>query len=87
MMEPGTVYEFDIDMWNTSQVFKKGHVIRLEVSSSAFPKFERNLNTGEDIATGTRMEQAENRVFHDLQRPSRLVLPVIPASDPKGVPE
>lgn len=79
MMEPGRVYEFTIDMWNTSQVFKKGHVIRVEISSSAFPKFDRNLNTGEDIATGTRMEQAENRVFHDLQRPSRLVLPIIPA--------
>lgn len=78
LMEPGTVYEFQIDMWNTSQVFLPGHRIRLEVSSSAFPKYDRNLNTGEDIGTGTAMVQAENRVWHDPEHPSRLVLPLIP---------
>ena len=78
-MEPGTVYRFDVDMWNTSHVFAAGHQVRLEVSSSAFPKFDRNLNTGEDIGTGTRMVAADNRVWHDLEHPSRLVLPVIPA--------
>ena len=76
-MEPGTVYEFEIDMWNTSQVFKAGHRIRLEVTSSAFPKYDRNLNTGEDIGTGTRMAIATNRVWHNAEHPSRLVLPVI----------
>jgi uncharacterized protein len=80
LMEPGTVYELDVDLWNTAQVFEAGHRIRLEVSSSAFPKYDRNLNTGEDIATGTRMAVAENRVWHDPERPSRLVLPVIPAA-------
>jgi putative CocE/NonD family hydrolase len=78
LMEPGTVYEFEIDMWNTAQVFYAGHRIRLEVSSSAFPKYDRNLNTGEDIGTGTRMVQAENKIWHDAEHPSRLVLPVIP---------
>ena len=76
-MEPGRVYEFDIHMWNTSQVFLAGHRIRLEVSSSAFPKYDRNLNTGEDIGTGTRMAIAENSVWHDAERPSALVLPVV----------
>ncbi len=79
-MTPDEVYEIEIDMWNTSQVFKAGHRIRLEVSSSAFPKYDRNLNTGEDIGTGTRMEIATNRVWHDAAHPSRLVLPVIPTS-------
>ena len=78
LMEPGTVYEFDIDMWNTSQVFFAGHRVRLEVSSSAFPKYDRNLNTGDDIGTGTRMAVAENHVWHDPAHPARLVLPVIP---------
>lgn len=77
LIEPGTVYEFEVDMWNTSVVFKEGHRIRLEVSSSAFPKFDRNLNSGESIAEGTRIEVAENRVWHDTAHPSRLVLPII----------
>jgi uncharacterized protein len=77
-MEPGTVYEREIDLWSTSQVFKAGHRIRLEVTSSAFPKYDRNLNTGEPFATGTRMVVAENRVWHDAEHPSRLILPVIP---------
>jgi len=78
-MAPGTVYQFDIDMWNTCQVIRAGHRVRLEVSSSAFPKYDRNLNTGEPIATATRMVVAENRVWHDAAHPSRLVLPVIPS--------
>ncbi len=78
-MVPETVYRFEVNLWNTSQVFGQGHRIRLEVSSSAFPKFDRNLNTGEPIATATRMERATNRVWHDAAHPSRLILPVIPA--------
>lgn len=78
LMEPGAVYEFDIDMWNTSLVVFAGHRLRLEVSSSAFPKYDRNLNTGEDIGTSTRIVAAANRVWHDPAHPSRLILPVIP---------
>jgi uncharacterized protein len=77
LIEPGVVYEFTIDLWNTAQVFKAGHRIRLEVTSSAFPKYDRNLNTGEDIGSGVRMEIATNRVWHDQQHGSRLVLPII----------
>jgi hypothetical protein len=78
LMEPGTVYELTIDLWNTSQVFLAGHRIRLDISSSAFPKYDRNLNTGEPVDTGTRMVQAENTIWHDHAHPSRLVLPIIP---------
>jgi putative CocE/NonD family hydrolase len=78
LIEPGQIYRFDIDLWNTCQVFFKGHRIGLEVSSSAFPKFERNLNTGEDLATGTRMLAADQTVYHDTAHPSALVLPIIP---------
>jgi len=76
LMDPGTVYELDIDVWNTAHVFLAGHRMRLEVASSAFPKFDRNLNTGEDIGTATRMVVAENTVWHDAAHASRLLLPV-----------
>jgi uncharacterized protein len=78
LIEPGRVYRYTSDLWNTAQVFGKGHRIGLEVSSSAFPKYDRNLNTGEDLATGTRMVVAEQTIFHDAENPSALVLPVIP---------
>jgi uncharacterized protein len=78
LLVPDEVYEFEIDLWNTCQVFKARHRIRLEISSSAFPKYDRNLNTGEDIGTGVSMATATNRVWHDAEHPSRLVLPVIP---------
>jgi uncharacterized protein len=76
---PGQVTAFTIDMWSTSHVFKAGHRIRLEVSSSAFPKYDRNLNTGGDIATGTQMATAVNSVWHSSDYPSSLVLPEIPS--------
>jgi len=75
---PGTVYEYSIDLWATSNVFLKGHRIRVEVSSSAFPRFDRNLNTGENFATGTRIEKAAQSVHHSARYPSRIVLPVVP---------
>ena len=78
LIEPGVIYEYRIDLWNTSQVFKAGHRIRLDVTSSAFPKFDRNLNTGEPIGSSTRMVTAHNSVWHDPEHPSRLILPAIP---------
>jgi uncharacterized protein len=76
---PGEVTAFTIDMWSTSHVFKAGHRIRLEVSSSAFPKYDRNLNTGANIATATELAKAVNSVWHTSDYPSHLVLPEIPA--------
>jgi putative CocE/NonD family hydrolase len=78
LIEPGAVYDYDIDLWNTSQVFFKGHRIGLEIASSAFPKYDRNLNSGEDLASGIRLVIAEQTVYHDAVHPSALILPVIP---------
>jgi len=77
-IEPGKIYEYAIDLWATSNLFKAGHRIRLYVSSSNFPRFNRNLNTGEPIAGSTRLVKASQRIYHDAQHPSTLVLPVIP---------
>jgi putative CocE/NonD family hydrolase len=81
-IQPGKVYEYTIDMWATSQVFLPGHRIRLEISSSDFPRFDRNLNTGEDPNTGTRMEIARQTIYHNRDYPSHLVLPLIPRGAP-----
>jgi putative CocE/NonD family hydrolase len=78
LIEPGRVYRYAIDLWETSNVFKAGHRLRLEISSSNFPRFARNLNTGGDLATETEMRVARQTIFHDGTYPSHLVLPVIP---------
>lgn len=78
LIEPGRAYAYDIDLWNTAHVVKAGHRLRVEVTSSAFPKYDRNLNTGEPLATATRMELAHQVVHHDTARPSHLLLPVVP---------
>jgi uncharacterized protein len=77
-IEPGQVYEYRISLWETSTLFRAGHRIRVELSSSNFPRFNRNLNTGEDPATGTRMLVAHQTILHNSQHPSHIVLPVIP---------
>ena len=77
-IEPGKIYEYAIDLWATSNLFKAGHRIRLYVSSSNFPRFNRNLNTGEPAAGSTSLVKASQRIYHDAQHPSALVLPVIP---------
>jgi putative CocE/NonD family hydrolase len=79
LMNPGQVYKFSIDLWSTSDVFRKGHMLRLEVSSSNFPRFDRNLNTGEDAEFARRHVPATNTIYHDAQHPSALVLPVVAA--------
>ena len=77
LLEPGAISRYEIDLWNTSHVFLADHCIRLEISSSAFPKYDRNLNTGADLATGTEMLSAHNTVWHDADHPSQLILPEI----------
>ena len=80
LIEPGRIYRFSIDCWNTSQVFKEGHRIGLEIASSAFPKFDRNLNTGAPLGVTTEMVVAEQRIYHDEEHPSIVVLPLLPKS-------
>jgi len=75
---PGQVYEYKIDLWSTSNVFLKGHKIRVEVSSSNFPRFDRNLNSGKDSSTDATIVKATNSILHDQRHPSALVLPVVP---------
>jgi hypothetical protein len=76
---PGQIYRIAIDAGVTSDVFLKGHRIRLEISSSNFPRFDRNPNTGGRIADETRLLKAAQTVYHDRARPSQLALMVMPA--------
>ena len=78
MTKPGQSYRITINLWSTSNVFLAGHRLRMEISSSNFPRFDRNLNTGEEQARATRMEAATNAVLHDAEHPSAIVLPVVP---------
>ena len=77
-MNPDQVYKISLDLWATSNVFKKGHMIRLEVSSSNFPRFDRNLNTGANQATSGESASATNTILHDAEHSSALLVPVIP---------
>ena len=77
LMNPGQIYKLKLDLWATSNVFRKGHIIRLEVSSSNFPRFDRNLNSGADIALAQQIASATNTIYHDDQHPSALILPIV----------
>jgi uncharacterized protein len=80
LMNPGQIYKISVDLWATSNVFKKGHMLRLEVSSSNFPRFDRNLNTGAEQATSRDFISATNTILHDAEHPSALLLPVMGAA-------
>lgn len=80
LLEPDKIHRIEIDAGVTSNVFRKGHRIRLEISSSNFPRFDRNPNTGRPVADETELRKAAQTVFHDGVHSSRLVLPVIPES-------
>jgi putative CocE/NonD family hydrolase len=76
LLEPGTVYEIRLDHLVTANVFRKGHRIRVQVSSAFFPNFSRNLHTGESETVSSRMQTATIRVHHDRERPSQITLHV-----------
>ncbi len=80
LLTPGEPAEITIDVGATSNVFKRGHRIRLDVSSSNFPRFDRNPNTGGTFGDDSRLLRAEQTIFHDAQHPSRVVLSVVPRS-------
>ncbi len=79
MMTPGQVYEFNIKLDPCCNVYKKGHRIRVDVSSSNFPRFDANPNTGEPANNHRRTIVATNTIYHDASHPSHIVLPLVPA--------
>jgi len=80
LLQPGEIVEYRISLWETSMVFAEGHRIGLEISSSNFPRFDRNLNTGGPIGFESESRIAVQEIFHSALRPSSLRLPVIPPS-------
>jgi len=78
LIRPGRVYRLVIRPFPTANVFSKGHRIRLDISSSNFPRFDVNPNTGEPLGRSRRRVAADNTIFHDRRRPSHIVLPVLP---------
>lgn len=79
LLQPGAIHTLTVDLGSTAYIFKAGHRIRVEVSSSNFPRFDRNLNTGTDLASGaTEYRKADNSVYHDAAHPSALLLQSMP---------
>ena len=78
LARPGEIYRIAVDAGVTSNVFLKGHRIRLEISSSNFPRFDRNSNTGGVVADAVRLNKASQTVYHSREHPSGMVLMVIP---------
>ncbi len=79
LIEPGKTCEYSIDLKAIGNVFKAGHKIRVQISSSNFPMWDRNLNTGHPIGQDADIKGAVQTVFHDRLRASHIILPVIPA--------
>jgi putative CocE/NonD family hydrolase len=78
LLDAGKVYEYEIEVGVTGNVFRQGHCIRLEISSSNFPRFDRNPNTGHDFGVDTEMRSARQTIHHSREYPSHILLPVIP---------
>jgi len=79
LIEPGVVYVYEFDIGVTGNVFLKGHSIRLEISSSNFPRFDRNPNTRHPFGQDTDMRPAQQKVYHSHEHASHIALPVIPS--------
>ena len=77
LMEPGSIYKIRIDNLITSNLFKKGHRIRLQITSSKTPHYDPNTNTGGNLATDKEVLKATQTIYHDREHPSRLILPVV----------
>jgi len=76
-IEPGRPYEYAVDLWTTGITFLAGHRMRVEITSSSFPRWGRNLNTGESNAHSSRTQVARQKIFHDPQKPSHITLTVV----------
>ena len=79
LIEPGKVYRYEIDLWVTGNVFLPGHRIRVEISSSNFPHFDRNPNTGAPFGKEVDLMKADQTIYHDSEHPSHILLPIIPS--------
>jgi len=77
LLRPDEVYEFEVDLWATSHLFKPGHRIRVAVASSSFPRWDRNWQTGKNNAFESEGVVATNRVYKDAARPSHILLPLL----------
>jgi putative CocE/NonD family hydrolase len=79
-LKPGQAYEYQINLVATSNLFRPGHRIRVNVTSSSFPRFDRNPNTGNPLGQDGRgdLQPALQKVFHDSEHPSHILLPIIP---------
>jgi len=80
LLEPGHVYEYTIDCWATGNLFRAGHRIRLDITSSSFPRWNRNPNTGGPLGAERELQTATQTILHDAEHPSRVILPIIPRS-------
>lgn len=78
LLKAGEVYEYEVDLVGTANVFLPGHRIRVDITSSHFPQFDRNPNTGEPFGTSAKVRVAQQTVFHTAQRASHILLPVVP---------
>jgi putative CocE/NonD family hydrolase len=78
LLEPGKVYAYALDLWQTGITVPKGHRLRVEIASAAFPLFSRNLNTGGHNETETKSVPAKQTIYHNAEYPSHVVLPMIP---------
>ena len=79
LLTPGTVYPLTIRPFDTANVFKKGHRIRIDISSSNFPRFDVNPNTGEPLGQNRRAIKADQTIYHSQKYPSHVVLYLMPA--------
>jgi putative CocE/NonD family hydrolase len=77
LIRSGKVYQYTIHVWPTANVFKAGHRLRLEISSSNFPMYDRNPNTGAPFAQNAALRTARQTIFHDLHHPSEITLPIV----------
>ncbi len=78
LLEPGTAYEFTINLWSTANLFKAGHRIQIDVASANFPRWDRNPNTGDPFGMSAAMRPAQQTILHDTVHPSHVILPLIP---------
>ena len=78
LIKPNKIYKYKFPLWETSNLFKKGHKIRIEISSSNFPKFDRNLNTGKFVFDDDEIKTSTQKIFHNKHHPSHVIFPIIP---------